>query len=194
MSAEPTRPISPTRFRAALTHLDLPTLHAKAAEIQNSIAHLKSSNDQMLPFAEEGDADCREAMFENLGVIGRMNERVGMIRGEVEARGMPWTAEGEGDGEVDGVGPNGNGIGVRGGRVDTDGDGIVMGGPGSELLNGVGGRTAAGPESTVNSAAVGEVPAPRAPSGRLTDEELRRQLEAQTRDGGDGEGEEGVHL
>ena len=45
----------------------------------------------MLPFADEGDDVCREAMFENLSVIGRMNQRIELLRAEVEKRGMRWS-------------------------------------------------------------------------------------------------------
>lgn len=144
--ADSTHPIDPRRFALALESLPLDALHAKAAELRNSIAHLKSSNEQMLPFADEGDDDCREAMFENLAVIGRMNERIGLLRTEVEKRGMPWVEE---NGGVDG-------------KIDGEGEAIVVNGDGR---------------------------APRQPSGRLTDEELRRQLEAQM-----GDEEEGIHL
>ncbi|KAF2484290.1 hypothetical protein BDY17DRAFT_323158 [Neohortaea acidophila] len=98
--AEANNPISPTRFASALESLPLDALHAKAAEIQNSIAHLKHSNDQMLPFAEEGDQECKEAMFENLTVIGRMNERVRLLKEEVERRGYLWGEEVGGDEKV----------------------------------------------------------------------------------------------
>ena len=93
MSAD-TNPIDPARFALALESLPLDSLHAKAAEIRNSIGHLKSSNEQMLPFADQGDQDCKEAMFENLTVIGRMNERIALLRAEVEKRGFRWS-EGE---------------------------------------------------------------------------------------------------
>ena len=89
MSAE-TSPIDPVAFAQALESLPIETLHFKAAEIRNSVAHLKSSNEQLMPFADDGDQDCREAMFENLVVIGRMNQRVAFLRAEVERRGMRW--------------------------------------------------------------------------------------------------------
>ena len=142
-------PIDPERFALALESLPLDALHSKAAELRNSISHLKSSNEQMLPFAEEGDDVCREAMFENLSVIGRINERISLLRAEVERRGMRWA-----DGEVEDAE-------AREGKL-VNGDG--------EDVNGVREQ--------------------RQPSGRLTDEELRRQLDAQM---GDDE-EEGVHL
>lgn len=148
-------PIDPARFALALESLPLDALHTKAAELRNSIAHLKSSNDQMMPFADEGDDDCREAMFENLAVIGRMNERIELLRKEVEGRGMRW-AEGEvEDAEKASTTVNGH----------LDGE-----------MEGENGMVAQGR-------------AERAPSGRLTDEELRRRLEAEM-----DEEENGVHL
>jgi hypothetical protein len=163
MSTSPT-PITPEQFTRAIHDLPVDTLHAKAAEIQNSINHLRHSNEQMLPFADEGDQDCKEAMFENLTVIGRMNERIELLKREVEGRGLRWSAEGEGDG--------------MNGRVEGDGMNVEVNGNGT---------------ATVNSAGGGQQPGPRAPSGRLTDEELRRQVEAQMQMDGDEE-EEGVHL
>jgi hypothetical protein len=95
------RPIDPLRFAEALETLPLDALHAKAAELSNSISQLRSSNLQMSPFADEGDADCKEAMFENLGVITRMHNRVELIKAEVEKRGMPWPSEERERGVVD---------------------------------------------------------------------------------------------
>lgn len=157
--------ISPARFADALTTLPLDALYAKAAELRNSILHLRHSNEQMLPFADQGDADCREAMFENLGVIGRMNERLGLVRREVEERGMVWHEEADDlrDGRRGGD-RGANGAADRiGADVTTNGSGNAGGG--------------------------GERAAPRAESGRLTDEELRRRVEAQMY-----EDEAGVHL
>lgn len=102
----------------------------------------------MLPFADDGDQVCKEAMFENLAVIGRMNERIGLLRAEVEKRGFLWGDDAE---MVDGAKE----------------DGLVNGD--AEMVN----------ETRE-----------RQQSGRLTDEELRRRLEAQM-----GEDEDdGVHL
>jgi hypothetical protein len=55
MSSEVT-PISPARFAEALKDLPLSTLHLKAAELRNSIAHLDYSNEQLKPFAEGREA------------------------------------------------------------------------------------------------------------------------------------------
>ena len=93
MSATAT-PIPPGRFAAALRDLPLSSLHAKAAELRNSIAHLLSSNEELKPFAEAGDKDCAEAIKENEEVIQRMEERILLLRIEVEGRGMKWVEEG----------------------------------------------------------------------------------------------------
>lgn len=122
---EATNPINPTRFALALESLPLDALHAKAAEIRNSIAHLKHSNEQMLPFADEGDQVCREAMFENLAVIGRMNDRIVLLRCEVERRGFLWGQEEDVE-MVDGGGKQVDGEVVVNG--DADGDMAVVNG------------------------------------------------------------------
>lgn len=183
MSSEIINPIPPSQFALALEALPLDALHSKEAEIRNSIQHLRHSNAQMLPFAEEGDRECREAMFENLAVIGRMNERVGLIRMEVERRGMRWS-----EGEVE----DNEQAGGKEGEMLANGQRGLVNGEGAAMTNGVG-------HAAVSGADDGEVPHQRPdvpPSGRLTDEELRRQLEAQIGGGGgeDEDRDDGVHL
>ncbi|CRK19277.1 hypothetical protein BN1708_012582, partial [Verticillium longisporum] len=92
-----TTPISPARFAAALPPLSLPTLHLKVLEIRNSIAHLRTSNIELLPYAlgtepagATPDPDCADAIRENEAVILRMDERIALIRAEVEDRGCSW--------------------------------------------------------------------------------------------------------
>ena len=92
MSSDAT-PITAERFAEAIKELPLANLHFKAAEIRNSIAHLVSSNQQLQPFADEGDSDCADAIQENLVVVQRMKERILLLKGEVEGRGSKW-AEG----------------------------------------------------------------------------------------------------
>jgi hypothetical protein len=180
MSSE-ARPIDPLRFAEALETLPLDALHAKAAELQNSIEQLRSSNEQMVPFADEGDQDCKDAMFENLGVITRMHSRVELIRAEVEKRGMPWPSEERERGAVD----------VRRlrdfGMEGENGEQIIVARPESGAAPMVNGTTG---EAADGAAGADERGARAQQSGRLTDEELRRQLEAQM--GMDDE--EGVHL
>nr|OQO23143.1 hypothetical protein B0A51_09629 [Rachicladosporium sp. CCFEE 5018] len=178
--ASPAPIIDPLRFAAALVELPLDALYSKAAELRNSITQLRSSNAQMLPFAEGGDADCREAMFENLAVIGRMQERVTLIREEVERRGQRWhDGEDEGMGRIEGVGAQGGGL-VGSGIGTEAGEQIwVERGDAGARANGVVGVTAA----STNGTGTG--------SGRLTDEELRRRVEAQLAQDEEGDG---VHL
>jgi hypothetical protein len=180
MSSE-ARPIDPLRFAEALETLPLDALHAKAAELQNSIEQLRSSNEQMVPFADEGDQDCKDAMFENLGVITRMHSRVELIRAEVEKRGMPWPSEERERGVVDVQ--RLREFGIEG----ENGEQIIVARPeggAAPMVNGTTGEVADG------AAGVEERGVRAQQSGRLTDEEIRRQLEAQM--GMDDE--EGVHL
>lgn len=89
-------PIPLYRFSEAIHDLPLSNLHLKAAELHNSIAHLESSNQQLKPSADDGDQICSDAIGENLEVIGRMKERISLLRREVERRGFLWD-EGQSD-------------------------------------------------------------------------------------------------
>lgn len=83
-------PIPLHRFAEAIRGLPLSNLHLKAAELHNSIAHLESSNQQLKPSADDGDRVCSDAIGENLEVIGRMRERISLLKQEVEQRGFLW--------------------------------------------------------------------------------------------------------
>ncbi|CAD0094357.1 unnamed protein product [Aureobasidium mustum] len=162
-------PIDRARFAEALESLPLDALHSKVAELRNNMNHLRYSNEQMVPFADEGDQgmstfssgrsklilrfeDCKDAMYENLVVISRMNERIELLRAEVEKRGMRWS-----EGEVE--------------------DRQVS----ERMVNGD-----SAPVTTSQS---------QPQSGRLTDEQLRAQLEARlNQDTQDDQEEEGLHL
>ncbi|CAK4033983.1 Hypothetical predicted protein [Lecanosticta acicola] len=94
------RVISSESFAEAIKDLPLDTLYAKAAELQNSISHLLSSNIQMKPFADEGDRDCVEAIEENDVVIKRHEERIELLKVEAERRGLAWSRHGDNTEEV----------------------------------------------------------------------------------------------
>ena len=94
-------PIPLPRFAEAITDLPLSNLHFKAAEIRNSIAHLKVSNQELKDFADGGDQDCAKALSENREVIESMEERILLLRREVERRGYTW-------GEDEGLEVNGS--------------------------------------------------------------------------------------
>lgn len=94
MSSE-AQPITASRFSAALKDLSISSLHAKVAELRNSIAHLQVSNAQLEEFVrQENDKDCYEALTENKDVMKRMEERIELVRIEiVENRGMLFEPE-----------------------------------------------------------------------------------------------------
>lgn len=97
MSAD-SLPITPAAFAEAIKELTLPSLHAKAAELRNSIYHLRRSNVQLQPFADEGDRDCAEAIRENEEVMARMEDRIELLKLEVEVnRGMLWVDDAKAD-------------------------------------------------------------------------------------------------
>ncbi|KAL9017990.1 MAG: hypothetical protein Q9185_004697, partial [Variospora sp. 1 TL-2023] len=50
-------PVPLERFADAVAELLLDILHAKAAELSNSINHLAASNEQLQDFADDGDAE-----------------------------------------------------------------------------------------------------------------------------------------
>jgi hypothetical protein len=194
-------PISPARFAAALKDLPLSTLHLKAAEIRNSIAHLDYSNEQLKPFADgtepssngRPDQDCIDAIKENEIVIARMQERIALLKAEVEGRGSSWlefqSAEELQDGEERLI----NGTGESDGDMETEGqersdawtDGTFQTG---RMVNG---EVRMDGDSEVNGATNR---AARDTGGRLDDEALRRAIEERMRALAEGDDEEGMHL
>ncbi|KAK2763012.1 hypothetical protein FQN53_007356 [Emmonsiellopsis sp. PD_33] len=121
MSAE-SRPIAAPAFAEALKSLTLPSLYAKASELRNAIAHLHRSNDELARYIAETapDTDCEDAIRENEEVVRRMEERIGLLREEVEGRGSKWGAD---------VVVNGEGEEEHGQRGNGGGN-VVMGDPG----------------------------------------------------------------
>ncbi|KAF2447937.1 hypothetical protein P171DRAFT_339249, partial [Karstenula rhodostoma CBS 690.94] len=82
MSAE-ALPITSARFAQALESLSVSSLHAKAAELRNSIAHLEKSNAELEEYVrQEQDKELYEAILENREVIKRMGERIELIKKE----------------------------------------------------------------------------------------------------------------
>ncbi|KAB5551366.1 hypothetical protein GE09DRAFT_170339 [Coniochaeta sp. 2T2.1] len=210
MSSE-TAPIPPARFAAALKDLSLSMLHLKVLELRNSIAHLDYSNEQLRPFAEgtepsaasQPDPDCADAIKENEVVVVRMQERIALVKAEVEERGASWTEfmskeeveeqqrsrRPEPTDGVDGTGTNGvNGAGVNGEATGTtDGEGARTSNPWTDGTFQTG---------TIRNGEVRMDPVPgqqQRQGGSLSDEELRRRLEEQMGNLGDEE-EEGMHL
>jgi hypothetical protein len=162
-------PITNARFAAALTDLSIASLHSKAAELRNSLYHLRHSNAQLQPFADTGDRDCKDAIAENEAVMARLRERVDMLKVEVVmVRRMPWVEWDEEEGHEDGKKE------VNGGHGGSD----------ANLLNG----TAAHEEAETGDTQDGRT---QQTSGSLSDEELRRRMALQM---GEDEDDEGLHL
>ncbi|KAL4930062.1 uncharacterized protein BDV17DRAFT_47929 [Aspergillus undulatus] len=95
MSSE-TLPITPAAFAEAIKELTLPVLYVKVAELQNSIAHLQRSNQELRAFIAEScesEADkqeLQEYIAENEEVKKSMDERIRLCKAEVEGRGSTW--------------------------------------------------------------------------------------------------------
>lgn len=198
--SESTLPISPARFAAALEDLPLSTLHLKAAELRNSIAHLDYSNEQLKPFAsglasttmndvatpQEPDQDCIDAIKENEIVIARMEERIDLLKTEVERRGASWREfEDIREGEVGGTAPAT--VNGTAGAAESVGE--------SDSAS----TSSPWTDGTFQTGRVvnGEVfmdtpPQTRHTGGSLTDAELTRRLAEQMADNGSDDG--GMHL
>lgn len=104
-------PISSAQFAIAIEELPLENLYAKVFEIRNSISHLEDSNKELEEYSQTvgGDTDCVAAVAENREVIGRMKERVELVKREVERRGQKWH-EGDGNGAASGEGAAGGSL------------------------------------------------------------------------------------
>ncbi|KAH7328969.1 hypothetical protein B0I35DRAFT_31998 [Stachybotrys elegans] len=194
MSAD-TTPITAGRFAAALKDLSVEMLHLKVLEIRNSIAHLQFSNDQLRPFADGSataqgaattgpDPDCVEAIRENEQVIDRMAERVALIRLELEDRGVSWD-EFMSKEEVEEA-KRGGAPAVNGASSPSDAEPAHAAWSDGTFQTGV-----------IRDGEVHMDQQPGRPSGgTLSDEELRRQMEARfgNLEDGDGDSDGGMHL
>ncbi|KAL2067159.1 hypothetical protein VTL71DRAFT_1583 [Oculimacula yallundae] len=200
-------PISPTRFASALQDLPISTLHLKAMELRNSIAHLDYSNEQLRPFAdgtEEStngvpDADCVEAIRENEVVIARQMERIGLLKEEVERRGARWD-EFKDRGELEGELSNGVGEG-EGVSEEERGNQAGEGERSSAWTDGTfqTGRIVDGEvrmdDDAQTDGVVNGISNSNHAGGRLDDEALRRAMEERMRAlAEDGDEDQGMHL
>ena len=102
MSSE-TLPINLNAFAEAIKELPLSAVYNKVLELRNSIAHLHRSNAELRLFLlesqepEEEKQDIRAYVTENEGVIESMNERISLLKIEMENRGQPWVEAEEKD-------------------------------------------------------------------------------------------------
>ncbi|KAF9248944.1 hypothetical protein DTO013E5_8099 [Penicillium roqueforti] len=88
-------PITPGAFAEAIKELPLAVLYSKVSEITNSIAHLKRSNAEIRAYiaesndSEEDKKDLECHATENEAVMVSMNERIMLLKTEVENRWGP---------------------------------------------------------------------------------------------------------
>lgn len=184
-------------------------MHLKVLELRNSIAHLDYSNEQLRPFAEgreavlsssspaHPDQDCIDAIRENEAVISRMQERIALVRAEVEERGCSWDEfrskeEVEEENEKRRKEEEEEEERVNGAGTDAETNGETRN-PWTDGTFQTG---------TIRNGEVHMDETPRRPQGSsapsggggsLTDEELRRRLEEQLGSLDDAD-EEGMHL
>ncbi|GAQ10994.1 hypothetical protein ALT_8315 [Aspergillus lentulus] len=97
--SEEAQPITLEAFAEAIKELPLSAVYAKVSEIRNSVAHLRRSNSELRAFIDqscESESDKRELegyIAENEGVITTMNDRLGLLKTEIENRGERWIEE-----------------------------------------------------------------------------------------------------
>ncbi|CAG8385039.1 unnamed protein product [Penicillium salamii] len=109
-------PITPGAFAEAIKELPLAVLYSKVSELTNSIAHLHRSNVELRTYlvetndSEEDKKEIEQYVTENEQVAVSMNERIALLKTEVENRGQPWI-ELEDLKKVDDEAPNGDGAG-----------------------------------------------------------------------------------
>lgn len=88
-------PLSPAAFAEAIQELPLSSVYSKVAELRNSIAHLHRSNAELRLFLtesqdpEEEKKELEGYIVENERVVTSMNERIVLLRTELERRGQP---------------------------------------------------------------------------------------------------------
>ncbi|KGO71521.1 hypothetical protein PITC_051620 [Penicillium italicum] len=131
-------PITPGAFAEAIKELPIAVLYGKVSELTNSIAHLHRSNAELRAFltesndTEEDKKELEGYVAENEGVAVSMNERILLLKTEVENRGQPWI-------ELDEL------------KIDKGQDALtdvpVTNGSQTEIETGAGAGTGAGQES-----------------------------------------------
>ncbi|KAJ5761926.1 uncharacterized protein N7511_005308 [Penicillium nucicola] len=123
-------PITPGAFTEAVKELPLAVLYAKVSELTNSITHLHRSNAELRAFllescdSEEDKKELETYVKENENVAVSMNERISLLKTEVENRGQPWIEldQLKTDPTAPVTNGNGSGDGASGATQDTPED------------------------------------------------------------------------
>jgi vacuolar-type H+-ATPase subunit H len=100
-------------YKNVVHQLSTPLLYAEILKLENSIKHLKRSNDELKLHADNEDEGqwTLDVVKENEDVIAKQEEQIEMVKGEIIERGQT----GHGDMDVQGndklhEGVNGNGV------------------------------------------------------------------------------------
>ena len=92
-------PIHSAVFAEAIQELPLSAVYGKVAELRNSVSHLHRSNAEIRLFISESSGqndhepekkELERYISENEDVIKSMNERISLLKVEVENRGQVW--------------------------------------------------------------------------------------------------------
>jgi len=218
-SNEQLRPFAEGTIPVAATTITTPTALATTTNQQTN-----QQSQQEQETKPEPDQDCIDAIRENEDVIARMQERIRLIRAEVEDRGFSWTefqdvaadaaeaaetANDDNDDDDDTTttaaattgGGTANGVGASTTTATTNGaNGVTSPWTDGTFQTGVirNGQIQMDATGVAGSRQAGAQQG-GGRGGSLTDEELRRRMEEQLRGLGDGDGDEddeegGLHL
>jgi len=76
-------------YKTAISKFSLPLLYDEKAKLENSVRHLRRSNEELRTHAETSENDrqwVRSVIAENEGVIARQEERIEMVNRELSER------------------------------------------------------------------------------------------------------------
>lgn len=78
-------------YKSSLRHLSTPSLHGEILKLENSIKHLRRSNDELRVYESSGEEDTSwiaPVIAENEQVIVKQNEQVELVMQEISDRGV----------------------------------------------------------------------------------------------------------
>src|SRR5579859_627840 len=78
-------------YQNVVKHLSTPQLYAEILKLENSIKHLKRSNEELTRHGEECEEDAQwtaDVVRENEGVISKQEEMIEMVKTEAVERGQ----------------------------------------------------------------------------------------------------------
>jgi hypothetical protein len=79
-----------TAYKSALSQLSTPSLYGEILKLENSIKHLRRSNEELRLHERSGEEDTtwiQPVIAENEEVIKKQREQVGLVKSEISERG-----------------------------------------------------------------------------------------------------------